>query len=226
MKIPVVPLICEGFKSKHWATGFDVTQHGILRQIVNKKPKKQDDLINIVTLWGSDVYTPIFKELGLRVNFVVDLASVEDLQRLSEAAGTVSFCHTLSSYLAAGLEQLYGVPAIKATQPYGFKGTDEWLRAIGKVTHREEEVLRAFAKELGTQLIHFVPRDNVVQRAEIHKKTVIDYEPDNKQADEYRELARKIDENKLFVIPKPMTQDRLEELLNEFGLLDDTDYQI
>ena len=91
---------------------------------------------------------------------------------------------------------------------------------------REEEVLRAFAKELGTQLIHFVPRDNVVQRAEIHKKTVIDYEPDNKQADEYRELARKIDENKLFVIPKPMTQDRLEELLNEFGLLDDTDYQI
>lgn len=91
---------------------------------------------------------------------------------------------------------------------------------------REAELLRAFAKELGTQLIHFVPRDNVVQRAEIHKQTVIEYETDNKQADDYRELAKKIEENKLFVIPKPMTQERLEEILNEFGLLDEKDYQI
>lgn len=145
--IPVVPLICEGFRSKHWTTGFDATQHGILRQIVNKHPKKQEDLINIITLWGSDVYTPMFKELGLRVNFVVDLASVEDLERLSEAAGTVSFCYTLSSYLSAGLEQHFGVPEIKAPQPYGFKGTDAWLREIGRVTHREELVEKYIAKE-------------------------------------------------------------------------------
>ena len=39
----------------------------------------------------------------------------------------------------------------------------------------ELELLEAFAKELGTQLIHFVPRDNVVQRAEIRKKTVIEF---------------------------------------------------
>ncbi len=93
---------------------------------------------------------------------------------------------------------------------------------------REIELLRAFAEELGTQLIHFVPRNNVVQRAEIRKKTVIDYSPEDKQADEYRELARKIEENKLFVIPKPMTQERLEEILIEYGLMDDLEkeYQI
>lgn len=82
----------------------------------------------------------------------------------------------------------------------------------------ELELLEAFSKELGTQLIHFVPRDNVVQRAEIRKKTVIEFEPEAKQADEYRALAKKIEENQLFVIPKPMTQDRLEEILLEFGL--------
>lgn len=81
---------------------------------------------------------------------------------------------------------------------------------------REIELLRAFADELGTQLIHFVPRNNVVQRAEIRKKTVIDYSPEDKQADEYRELAKKIEENQLFVIPNPMTQDRLEEILIEY----------
>ncbi|MBQ8176359.1 MAG: nitrogenase iron protein [Oscillospiraceae bacterium] len=85
---------------------------------------------------------------------------------------------------------------------------------------REIELVRAFAEELGTQMIHFVPRDNEVQRAEIRKRTVIEHKPDCHQADEYRELARKIEENTQFVIPKPLTQERLEEILVEYGLFD------
>lgn len=84
----------------------------------------------------------------------------------------------------------------------------------------EYELLKAFAGELGSQLIHFVPRDNIVQRAEINKKTVIDFDPQAPQADEYRKLAENIDGNEMFVIPKPMVQDRLEELMTEFGILD------
>lgn len=85
---------------------------------------------------------------------------------------------------------------------------------------REIELLKAFSEELGTQLIHFVPRNNVVQRAEIRRKTVIEYDSENIQADEYRELAKKIEANEKFVIPKPMTQERLEEILIEYGLMD------
>ncbi|MCL6635247.1 MAG: nitrogenase iron protein [Peptococcaceae bacterium] len=84
----------------------------------------------------------------------------------------------------------------------------------------EHELLKAFAEELGSQLIHFVPRDNIVQRAEINKKTVIDYDPAAAQADEYRMLAKNIDNNDMFVIPKPMSQDRLEEILMQYGILD------
>ena len=84
----------------------------------------------------------------------------------------------------------------------------------------EAALVEAFAKELGSQMIHFVPRDNMVQRAEINKKTVIDYDASCNQADEYRALAKKIDENKLFVIPKPLKQERLEELLMEHGMMD------
>lgn len=83
----------------------------------------------------------------------------------------------------------------------------------------ERELLEAFAKELGSQLIYFVPRDNLVQRAEINKKTVIDFAPTEPQADEYRGLAQAIDKNKMFVIPKPMAQERLEEILMEHGLM-------
>jgi nitrogenase iron protein NifH len=84
----------------------------------------------------------------------------------------------------------------------------------------EAELVEAFAKELGTQMIHFVPRDNMVQRAEINKKTVIDYAPDSNQAAVYRELARKIDENDMFVVPTPLKQERLEQILMEHGMLD------
>ncbi len=84
----------------------------------------------------------------------------------------------------------------------------------------ELPLLQAFAEELGSQLIHFVPRDNLVQRAEINKKTVIDFDPGANQANEYRALAKAIDENKMFVNPKPMTQDRLEELMMQHGFLD------
>ena len=93
---------------------------------------------------------------------------------------------------------------------------------------REIELLRAFASELGTQLIHFVPRDNIVQHAEIRRKTVIEYSPESHQADEYRALAKEIEENQKFVIPTPMTQEQLEEILLEYGLMDnlEDDYRI
>ncbi|HEX3078429.1 MAG TPA: nitrogenase reductase, partial [Lachnospiraceae bacterium] len=92
---------------------------------------------------------------------------------------------------------------------------------------REIDLLRAFSKELGTQLIYFVPRDNIVQRAEIRKQTVIEHKPESKQAEEYRELARAIENNKHFVIPTPMSQERLEEILVEYGLMDlADDYRI
>ena len=88
---------------------------------------------------------------------------------------------------------------------------------------RELDLLRAFAKELGTQLLYFVPRDNIVQRAEINRKTVIEYKPDSAQAKEYRNLAQAVIDNQMFTIPTPMTQERLEQILLEYGLMDMAD---
>ncbi|MDS4026985.1 MAG: nitrogenase iron protein [Candidatus Contendobacter sp.] len=93
-------------------------------------------------------------------------------------------------------------------------------------TDREAELIEALAAKMGTQMIHFVPRDNVVQRAEIRRMTVIEYDPTAKQADEYRTLAQKIIDNKKFVVPKPLTMDELEDLLMEFGILDEENEDI
>ena len=85
---------------------------------------------------------------------------------------------------------------------------------------RELDLLRAFTKELNTQLIYFVPRNNIVQQAEIRKKTVIEYAPESSQAQVYRDLAQAIDENTKFTIPTPITQERLEEILIENGMME------
>ncbi|MDP1773995.1 MAG: nitrogenase iron protein, partial [Methylobacter sp.] len=77
-------------------------------------------------------------------------------------------------------------------------------------TAREDELISALAAKIGTTMIHFVPRDNVVQRAEIRRMTVIEYEPGHKQAQEYRDLATKIRDNTNFIIPTPITMDELE----------------
>jgi nitrogenase iron protein NifH len=58
----------------------------------------------------------------------------------------------------------------------------------------------------------------MVQRAEINRKTVIEFDGAHVQADEYRTLARKIDANEMRVIPTPLPMDQLEKLLIEYGI--------
>jgi nitrogenase iron protein NifH len=93
-------------------------------------------------------------------------------------------------------------------------------------TDREDELIEALARMLGTKMIHFIPRANAVQHAEIRRMTVVEFDPTHKQADEYRSLAKKIVENKDFVIPTPITMDELEALLMEFGIMEVEDTSI
>ena len=91
-------------------------------------------------------------------------------------------------------------------------------------TDKELELAEALAGKLGTKLIHFVPRDNIVQHAELRRMTVMEYAPESKQADEYRTLAKKIHGNAgKGIIPTPITMDELEDLLMEHGVMKSID---
>ena len=83
----------------------------------------------------------------------------------------------------------------------------------------ERELIEAFAKQLGSQMIYFVPRDNIVQHAEINKQVVTEFAPECDQAASYRGLAEAVDSNEMFVIPKPLEQEQLEDLMMEHGFL-------
>ncbi|MCL6604642.1 MAG: nitrogenase iron protein [Paenibacillus sp.] len=93
-------------------------------------------------------------------------------------------------------------------------------------TDREDELIMELARRLNTQMIHFVPRDNVVQHAELRRMTVAQYNPGHAQAREYEMLAEKILNNKMMTIPTPITMEELEDLLMEFGVIEDEETAI
>jgi len=85
-----------------------------------------------------------------------------------------------------------------------------------RMVDSEMELVEEFAAKLGTRLLHFVPRDNVVQRAENRRQTVIEHAPDSPQAEQYRTLSQTIGENSEFSIPTPLENDELEALLLKY----------
>ena len=87
-------------------------------------------------------------------------------------------------------------------------------------TDKELDLAEALAARLSSKLIHFVPRDNIVQHAELRRQTVIQYAPDSKQAGEYRQLAEKIHANSgKGCVPTPITMEELEDMLLDFGIM-------
>lgn len=137
--IPVVSCFCEGFKSKIWTTGFDSAYHSVVRKIV-KPPEKKTNKVNIINFWGSHIFDGLLKPLGYEPEYIVPFSTVGQLEHISEAAATIQVCPTLGTYLGAALEQVYGVPEIKAPPAYGISGTDDWLREVGRVLNREAEI--------------------------------------------------------------------------------------
>ncbi|MGA9602180.1 MAG: nitrogenase reductase, partial [Methylocystis sp.] len=87
-------------------------------------------------------------------------------------------------------------------------------------TDKELELADSLAQKLGTKLIYFVPRDNIVQHAELRRMTVIEFAPESKQAEHYRNLAKSVHANVgNGTIPTPITMDELEDLLMAHGIM-------
>jgi len=141
----IVPIHCEGVRSRLVQTGYDAFWHAVLKYLVKKPEKKQTDLVNVASMlsytWQDRLEIQrLLGKIGLRANLIPEFATVEQFQQLSEAAVTAPLCPTYTDYLSRGLEQEYGVPYFMYPSPMGITNTDEWLRQIGKYTGRSDEV--------------------------------------------------------------------------------------
>jgi len=158
--IPVVPVGCEGFKTKIWATGFDAAFHALLYGIC-KPAAKKTNTINVVNFRGSatNELNELFSFLGYKPRLIAGYQSVEELSKMPEAAATVTICGTLGSYIGNGLESRFGVPYVKSMQPHGIAGFEDWLRQLGDVLGKRSEIESYITEKRGV----YLPKINAVK---------------------------------------------------------------
>jgi len=79
-------------------------------------------------------------------------------------------------------------------------------------TPGERELVETFARAVGSQVVAYIPRDEIVQHAELHTQTVIQFAPDSPQAGVYLSMADAVLTNTLFSVPGFLEMTELEEM--------------
>lgn len=77
---------------------------------------------------------------------------------------------------------------------------------------REEEIVSKFAEEIGTKLVAFIPKEQIVQDCERDGFSVMEKAAQSKIAEIYRQLASVIMSNNNSSLPKSLSDERLREL--------------
>ncbi|MDR0550015.1 MAG: nitrogenase component 1 [Deltaproteobacteria bacterium] len=168
----LVPVHCEGFRSRFVASGYDAAYHGLLKKLVDppeviesvivgaqdeaerlERIRRQNsrtvNLLNVgSTSFGDEVeLSRILTAIGLKVNVLPLYGHVDEIARMGEAALNVSICATHDDYLIGHLRERFGTPFVIDTLPIGIKNTNQWLRAIGAALNLSEETEKVIALE-------------------------------------------------------------------------------
>jgi len=172
--VPIVAVHCEGFKSRIWATGFDISDHAVLSSIV-KPPKEKRNTINFKNFFESarPEILEMFQHFDLEPVFLYCNSTVEELSHISESLATTCICGTLGNYLGNALEEKYGVPYIRTINQSGIVGFETWLRELGRVTGRSDKV----EKYIEEQRAVYIPQIEEVKKELKGLKAVIGMGP-------------------------------------------------
>jgi len=174
INVPIVAVHCEGFKSRIWATGFDISDHAVLSSIV-KPPKEKRNTINFKNFFESarPEILEMFQHFDLEPIFLYCNSTVEELSHISESLATTCICGTLGNYLGNALEEKYGVPYIRTINQSGIVGFETWLRELGRVTGRSDKV----EKYIEEQRTVYIPQIEEVKKELKGLKAVIGMGP-------------------------------------------------
>jgi len=161
--IPLLYSHCEGFKTKVWATGYDVAFYAIVHGFIEKDkegppkrkaPRKPEDrpVVNVINLASMGKPDEIELErllnaLGIDVVIGPNFADRETVRRMTQADLTVSVCPTHDDYLVDYLHKEYGIPFVLKDMPIGLANTRSWLLDIARHFGLEEKALKLVEEE-------------------------------------------------------------------------------
>lgn len=176
----IVPVHCEGFKTKIWATAYDSVYHGIGRNLLEederrlipllrteeeelaekRKLARTVNVMNAGSIGRIDELEQerLLKSLGLEVNFYPLYTKPEDFVNVTRAALSVSTCPTHDDYFLSFLAERYGVPYIIKHMPIGIENTSRWILDIAEFFNLEKQarkLIETEEKELNEALAPF-----------------------------------------------------------------------
>lgn len=149
----MVPIHCEGFKSKICASGFDAAFISINKYILKKqKMEKEKGLINLfapttVSYADQKEMERMLHLLGAKVNYIPFYSSLEKIKTIPAAEASTSICKVFADEFMKTLWEDYQIPYSHTVMPIGIRNTDKWYRGIAKVLGKEQEVEEIIAKE-------------------------------------------------------------------------------
>lgn len=149
----IIPIHCEGFKSKICASGFDAAFISINKYILkDKKLPKQEGLINLfapttVSYADQKEMERMLHLLGAEVNYIPFYSSLEKIKKIPAAQASTSICKVFADEFMKTLWEDYEIPYSHTVMPIGIRNTDKWYRGIAKVIGKEKEVEEIIAKE-------------------------------------------------------------------------------
>lgn len=149
----IVPIHCEGFKSKICASGFDAAflaiNEYILKHEVQPKEKGLINLFAPTTISYADQreMERMLALLGAKVNYIPFYSSLEKIKKIPAAEASTSICKVFADEFMKTLEEDYGIPYSHTVMPIGIRNTDKWYRGIAKVIGKEKEVEEIIARE-------------------------------------------------------------------------------
>lgn len=158
MSANILPVHCEGFKTKIWATAYDAVYHAIGRVMLQdtsenlalEKPKKATvNLMNVSSMGRVDEVKleRLLHALGLEVNLFPVFSKPEKMYAMTHANLSISTCPTHDDYLLKHLQEKYGIPFVLKHMPIGIGNTSEWLRNVAAFFHLEDQVEKNIAEE-------------------------------------------------------------------------------
>ncbi len=177
----ILPVHCEGFKTKIWATAYDAVYHSLGRNLLEPpeeasgsppdelealkekyRRERTVNLMNVSSLGRVDELelTRLLNALGLEVNIFPVFTKPEEMYKATQAALSISTCPTHDDYFLHHLQEKYGVPYIIQHMPIGIANTGSWLRdaaAFFGLESRAAKLIEREEADLEAALAEFKP---------------------------------------------------------------------
>lgn len=149
----LIPIHCEGFKSKVCASGFDSAFISISKYILKEeKLPKQSNLINLfapttVSYKDQVEIERMLGEIGMEANYIPFYSSLEKIKRIPSAIASTSICKVFADEFMKELDEKYDIPYSHTVMPIGVRNTDKWFRGIATIVGKQEEAEVIIEKE-------------------------------------------------------------------------------